>query len=151
MFRRISRFGVSHGSRVEPGLTPKRLMGLSAMNDPNLLRQRGTNEGPTRDDALQLKNETPISNSVLREFVIHAVSIPFGTSPASLPGGSDSFEISNVEVRSCPVGSPHLKLSPAQLPTCLPVGQADKGWNQTWNQNTFSQTGFLIPQFESFV
>jgi len=27
---------LSHGSHVEPGLTPKRLMGLTAMNYPNL-------------------------------------------------------------------------------------------------------------------
>jgi len=37
VFRCIGRFGVSHGSHVEPGLTPKPLMGLDAMNYPNLL------------------------------------------------------------------------------------------------------------------
>ena len=44
VFRCISRFGVSHGSHVEPGLTPKRLMGLDAMNYPNLLKSRTTSE-----------------------------------------------------------------------------------------------------------
>jgi len=34
----MSRFGASHGSHVEPGLTPKRRMGLHAMNYPNRLR-----------------------------------------------------------------------------------------------------------------
>jgi len=37
VFRCIRRFGVSHGSHVEPGLTPKRLTGLHAINYPNLL------------------------------------------------------------------------------------------------------------------
>ena len=37
VFRCILRFGVSQGSRVEPGRTPKRLMELDVMNYPNLL------------------------------------------------------------------------------------------------------------------
>ena len=45
MFRCIRRFGVSHGSRVEPGLTPKRLMGLDAMNYPHLLSMSEITQG----------------------------------------------------------------------------------------------------------
>jgi len=37
MLQYLSRFGVSHGSRIQPGLTPKRLMELCGMNSPYLL------------------------------------------------------------------------------------------------------------------
>ncbi len=38
VFRSISRFGVSHGCRIGPGLTTNQLIGLCGMNYPNLLR-----------------------------------------------------------------------------------------------------------------
>ena len=48
VFRCIRRLGVSHGSRVEPGLTPKRRMGFCAMNYRNLLiKLRCVDQGNT--------------------------------------------------------------------------------------------------------
>jgi len=58
VFRCIRRFGVSHGSHVEPGRTPKRLMELDAMNYPNLLSRPTTPLAgrPTHDRSLRTRS-----------------------------------------------------------------------------------------------